>query len=100
MAKLQTLLKNDKTAKVDQEKKFQARLDKFRDYPQLDQFKIKALETNKLLSRKLNELCQKMAQVEPLCKITSSLIDESISPRLEFDDTDDKISKFLSWKDS
>ena len=50
MEKLQTLLQNEKTAKVEQEKIFQARLDKFRDYPKLDQFKTEALEINKLLS--------------------------------------------------
>ena len=32
-----------------------------------------------------------MAQVEPLCEITSSLIDEGVSLRLEFDDADEKI---------
>ena len=49
--KLQILLQNEKSAKAEQEKVFQARLDKFRDYPKLDQFKIEALETNKLLSQ-------------------------------------------------
>ena len=44
-AKLQTLLQNYKIAKVEQQKIFQARLDKFRDYPKLDQFKTEALET-------------------------------------------------------
>ena len=50
VAKLQTLLQNEKNAKAKQEKIFQARLDKFKDYPKLDQFKTEALETNKLLS--------------------------------------------------
>ena len=53
--KLHTLLQNEKIAKAEQEKIFQARLDKFRDYPKLDQFKTEALETNKLLSQQLNE---------------------------------------------
>ena len=55
---------------------------------------------SKLLSQQLNELCQKLAQNEPLCEITSALIDEGINLRLEFDDANEKISKFLSWQDS
>ena len=54
VAKLQTLLQNEKTAKVEKEKIFQARLEKFKDYPKIDQFKTEALETNKLLSQQLN----------------------------------------------
>ena len=50
IAKLQSLLQNEKIAKAEQENIFQARLDKFRDYPKIDQFKTEALETNKLLS--------------------------------------------------
>ena len=42
--KLQTLLQNAKTAKVEQEKIFQARLDKFKDYPKIDQLKLKLLK--------------------------------------------------------
>ena len=75
-------------------------MDKFKDYPKIDQFKTEALETNKLLSQKLDDLCQKIAQAEPLCEITSSLIDGSVSLRLEFENADDKISKFLSWQNS
>ena len=75
-------------------------MDKFKDYPKLDQFKTEALETNKLLSQKLNELCQKMAQVVPLCEITSSLIDEVVTLRQEIDDADEKIYEFLSWQDT
>ena len=51
VAKLQTLLQNEKTAKVEQEKIFQERLEKFRDYPKLDQFKTEAQEISKLLSQ-------------------------------------------------
>ena len=50
VSKLQTLLQNEKTAKIEQEKVFQAKLDKFKDYPKIDQFKTEALEIDKLLS--------------------------------------------------
>ena len=99
MEKLQNLLQNEKTAKIEQEKIFQSTLEKFRDYPKLDQFKTKALEMNKLLSQQLNEFCLKLTQVEPLCQITPSLIDEAVTLRKEIDDANEKISEFLSWQD-
>ena len=42
--KLQTLLQNEKTTKVEQEKVFQSRLDKFRGYPKLVNLKLKLLK--------------------------------------------------------
>ena len=75
-------------------------MDKFKDYPKLDQFKTEALEMNKMLSQQLNEFYLKLEQAEPLCKITSSLIYEAVTLRQEIDDADDKISQFLSWQDT
>ena len=75
-------------------------MEKFKDYPKLAQFKTEALKINKLLSQQLNEFCLKLAQFEPLCEITSSLIDEAVILRQEIDDADDKISEFLSWQDT
>ena len=79
---------------------FQSALDKFKDYPKLAQFITEALEINKLLSQQLNEFCLKLTQIEPLCKITSSLIDKSVTLRKEIEDVDDKIFEFLSWQDT
>ena len=79
---------------------FQSKLDKFKSYPSLDQFKNEALETNKLLSQQLNEFCLKIAEAESLCELTSSLIDEGVTLKLEFDEADEKISEFLLWQDS
>ena len=93
-------MQNEKTAKAEQEKIFQARLDKFKDYPKIDQFKTEALETSKLFSQQLNDLCQKIAQSEPLCEITSSLIDEASNIRIEFENANENISEFISWQDS
>lgn len=39
-----------------------------------------------------------MTQIEPLCEITSSLIDKLVTLRKEIDDADDKIFEFLSWQ--
>lgn len=49
--KLQNLLQNEKNEKIEQEKIFQLALEKFKDYPKIDQFKTEALETSKLLSQ-------------------------------------------------
>ena len=70
VSKLQTLMQNENVAKEEKSKIFQARLDKFKDYPKINQFKTEALETSKLLSQQLDDLCQKIAQAETLCEIT------------------------------
>ena len=92
--KLQNLLQNEKNAKIEQEKIFQSALDKFKDYHKLEQLKNEALETNKLLSQQLNEFCLKLTEAEPLCEITSSLIDEAVTLRKEIDDADDTLNLF------
>ena len=69
VVKLQVLLQNEKTTRIEQEKILQSKLDRFNDYLNWDQFKTGALETNKLLSHQLNELCQRMAQAEPLLSL-------------------------------
>jgi len=83
-----------------QEKEFQATLDKFKDYPKLNEFKSEALEANKLLTQQLIEFCSKLSQAEPFCDITSSLIQNVITLRQEIDDADEKISEFLNWQDT
>ena len=42
--KLQNLLQSERNSKIEQEKMFQSALDKFKDYPKLDQFKMKLLK--------------------------------------------------------
>ena len=98
--KLQNLLQNERNSKVEQEKMFQSEMEKFKEYPKLDQFITEALEMNKLLSQQLNEFCLKLTQIEPLYEITSSLIDKSVTLRQEIEDADDKIFEFLSWQDT
>ena len=51
ISKLQNLLQNEKNTKIVQEKEFQEALDKFKDFPKLNEFKSEALEANKLLSQ-------------------------------------------------
>ena len=78
---------------------FQSKLDKFKKYPKLDQFITESLEIKKLLSQQLNEFCLKLTQIEPLCEITSSLVDKSVTRTQEIEDIDYKIYELLSWQD-
>ena len=98
--KLQNLLQSERNSNIEQEKMFQSGLDKFKEYPMLEQFITEAIEIKKLLSQQLNEFCLQLTQIEPLCEVTSSLIDKSVTLRQEIEDADDKISEFLSWQDT
>lgn len=48
----------------------------------------------------MNDLCEKKSQSEPLCEITSSLIDEAVNTILEFESADEKISEFITWQET
>ena len=67
--------------RLNRKKVFQSEMDKFKEYPKLDQFIVEALEMNKFLSQQLNEFCLKLTQIEPLYESTSSLIDKSVTLR-------------------
>ena len=90
------MLQKEKVAKEEQNEILQVEINKFKDYPQLSQFKIEALELSKLLSQQFDDLCQKILQAEPLCEITSYLIDKAVNTRLEFESADEKISEFIT----
>lgn len=52
------------------------------------------------MSQQLNEFCLKFAEAESLCELTSSLVDEGVTLKIEFDEADEKISEFILWQDS
>lgn len=76
----------------------QLSIEQFKDYPEVEEFKKEALEANKALSQQLNLLCQKISLIDPLCITTTSLIDQEVNTRLEFEDADDKVTDYLSWQ--
>ena len=98
--KLQTLFQREKVAKEEHNAILQAKLQRFKDYPEVDQFKKEALESNKTLSLQLDILSQKITMVDPLCEITMSLAEKTTNSRLEFEDVDEKISEFLTWQET
>ena len=61
---------------------------------------MEALELSKALSRQLDILCQKISLADPLCVKATSLIEKAVNTRLEFKDSNKKISGFLTWQDT
>ena len=84
--------------KEEQITQLQLRIEQFIDYPKLEEFKKEALEANKALSQQLNLLCHKISLINPLCILTRSLINQAVNTILEFEDADDKVTNYLSWK--
>ena len=87
-------------AKEEQSASLQAQIHKFKEYSELDQFKMEALELSKALSRQLDILCYKISLADPLFVIATSLIEKAVNTRPEFEDVDEKISGFLTWQDT
>ena len=98
--KLQVMLQHEKMAKEEKSALLKAQIQKFKEYPEIDQFKMEALESSKSLSRQLDILCHKISRADPLCVIATSLIEKVVNTRLEFEDADEKISGFLTWQDT
>ena len=66
-------------AKEEKITQLQFSLGQLKDYPKVEEFKKEALEENKALSQQLNLLCQKISLIDPLCIITTSLIDQVVN---------------------
>ncbi|MCY6524864.1 hypothetical protein, partial [Actinobacillus pleuropneumoniae] len=62
----------------------------------VEEFIKEALQINNFLSQKLTQLYQKIYLIYPLCIKTNALIDQAVNSRLEFEDTDDKITGYIS----
>lgn len=92
-------IEKEKKAKEDQIVQMQLQIEKYRGYPQVSEFRIEALETTKALSRKLNILCHNISLANPLCDISTSLIEKAVDTRLELENENERITNFLSWQD-
>ncbi len=75
-------------------------IERFKGYPQVNEFRIEALEMTKALSRQLDIQCHNISLAIPLCDISTSMIEKLVDARLELDKSDEKLTNFLSWKDS
>lgn len=71
----------------------------FKGYPQVNEFRIEALEITKDLSHQLDILCHNISLVVPLCDISASMIETFVDASLELDKADEKLTNFISWQD-
>lgn len=100
MAKLKVMkeqmskTKDEKIAKLSQE------VEKFRSLPQIAKFRIEDLQINKELITQLRLLCHKISLAEPLCEITTAIVDKSVEARQELEQVDETLTNFLVWQDS
>ena len=74
---------NEQMAKTKDEQiaQLSAQVEKFKSLPQPAEFRAEAMYINKALITQIRLLCHEIAQVEPLCDITTSIIDKSVDAR-------------------
>jgi len=60
-------------------------IEKFKSLPQPADFRTEALQINKALVTQIRLLCHNISQVEPLCDITTSIIDKSVDARQDLE---------------
>ena len=77
-----------------------AQVERFKSLPQPAEFRAEAIQVNKALITQIRFLCHEIAQVEPLCDITTSIIDKSVDARQDLEQPDDTLTYFLTWQDS
>ena len=100
LAKLKAI--NEQMIKSKDEKLAQlsGQIEKSKKLPQPAKFRAEALQINKALVTQIRLLCPKIAQAEPLCDITASIIDKSIDARTDFEQADETLTNFLEWQDT
>jgi len=86
--------KDEQIAQLSQE------VEKFKNLPQLAEFKTEALQINKALITQLKLLCLNISLVEPLYDITTSIIDKSVDARKDLEQADETLTSFLAWQDT
>jgi len=86
--------KDERIAQLSQE------VEKFRSLPKAAEFRTKALQINKALITQLKLLCRNISLAEPLCEITTSIVDKSVEARQDLEQADETLTNFLSWQES
>ena len=77
-----------------------AQIEKFKSLPQPAEFRAEAIQINKALITQIRLLCHEISQVEPLCDITTSIIDKSVDARQDLEQADETLMDFLAWQDT
>ena len=97
LAKLKAMNEQMIKTKAEQIAQLSGQIKKFKNLPQPAEFIAEALQINKVLVTQIRLLCQKIAQVEPLCDITASIVDKSVDARTDLEQADETLTNFLDW---
>ena len=100
LVRLKTMNEQISKTKDDQIAQLSHQVEKFKSLPQPVDFRSGALQINKALITQLKLLCHNISLVEPLCEITTSIVDKSIDARQDLEQADDTLTKFLAWQDT
>ena len=100
LSKLKSL--NEQLSKSKEEKiaQLSLQIERFKEYPQVREFKSKALQITKTLFNQLSLLCHNISLILPLCEISSSMIDKLVDVRHKFEQADEALTEFLSWQET
>ena len=85
LAKLKVM--NEKMSKTKDERiaQLSQEIEKFGSLPQVAEFRTEALQINKALITQLKLLCHNISLAEPLCEITTSIIDKAVEARKDLE---------------
>ena len=72
MSKLQPLNEQLSKSKEEQIPQLSLQIERFKEYPQVGEFRSEALQITKALSNHLNLLCHNISLVLPLCEISKT----------------------------
>ena len=97
LEKLKAMNEQMVKTKDEQIAQLSAQVEKFKCLPQPADFRAEAIQINKALITQIRLLCHKIAQVEPLCDITTSIIDKSVDARQDLEQVDETLTDFLTW---
>ena len=100
LAKLKAMNEQMVKTKDEQIAQLTAQVEKFKSLPQPANFREEAIQINKALITQIRLLCHEIAQVEPLCDITTSIINKSVDARQDLEQADETLTDFLTWQNT
>ena len=75
-------------------------IERFKEFPKVEEFKSEALQITKALSTNLNLLCNNISLVPPFCEISSSMIDKSFEDKKKLERVDETLTEFIYCKET